>query len=68
MKELNNLFDDIGFQLNDESVKYRKLKICKYSFEISKVIILSLSTGLAFISIFAILNMILIPSIDSIKT
>ena len=67
MKELNKLFDDIEFQLNDESIKYRRLKICKYSFEISKVIILSLSTGLAFISIFAILSMILIPIIDSIK-
>ena len=67
MKELNKLFDDIEFQLNDDSFKYRRLKICKYSFEISKVIILSLSTGLAFISIFAILSMILIPIIDSIK-
>ena len=67
MKELNKLFEDIEFQLNDESKKYRRLKICKYSFEISKVVILSLSTGLAFISIFAILSMILIPIIDSIK-
>ena len=67
MKELNKLFEDIEFQLNDESTKYRRLKICKYSFEISKVIILSVSTGLAFISIFAILSMILIPIIDSIK-
>ena len=47
--------------------KNRRLKICKYSFEISKAVILSLSTGLAFISIFAILSMILIPIIDSIK-
>ena len=67
MKELNKLFDDIEFQLNDESMKYRRLKICKYSFEISKVVILSLATGLSFISIFAILSMILIPIIDSIK-
>ena len=67
MKELNKLFDDIEFQLNDESIKYKRLKICKYSFEISKVIILSLSTGLAFTSIFAILSMILIPIIDSIR-
>ena len=67
MKELNKLFDDIEFQLNDESMKFRRLKICKYSFEISKVIILSLSTVLAFISIFAILSMILVPIIDSIK-
>ena len=67
MKELNKLFLDIEFQYQDESMKYRRLKICKYSFEISKVVILSLSTGLAFISIFAILSMILIPIIDSIK-
>ena len=67
MKELNKLFSDIKFQYQDESMKYRRLKICKYSFEISKVVILSLSTGLAFISIFAILSMILIPIIDSIK-
>ena len=67
MKELNKLLDDIEFQYQDESKKYRKLKICKYSFEISKVIILPLSTGLAFISIFAILSMILIPIVDSIK-
>ena len=67
MKELNKLFDDIEFQLNDESTKYKRLKICIYSFEILNVIILSLSTGLAIISIFAILSMILIPIIDSIK-
>ena len=67
MKELNKLFSDIEFQCQDESMKYRRLKICRYSFEISKVVILSLSTGLAFISIFAILSMILIPIIDSIK-
>ena len=67
MKELNKLFEDIESQLNDETMKYRKLKICKYSFEISKVVILSLATGLSFISTFAILSMILIPIIDSIK-
>ena len=67
MKELNKLFDDIESQLNDESMKYRRLKICKYSFEVSKVIILSLSVGLSFISIFSILSVILIPIIDSIK-
>ena len=67
MKELNKLFSDIESQYQDESMKHKKLKICKYSFEISKVVILSLSTGLAFISIFAILSMILIPIIDSIK-
>ena len=67
MKELNELFSDIEFQYQDESNKHKRLKICKYSFEISKVVILSLSTGLAFISIFAILSMILIPIIDSVK-
>ena len=67
MKELNKLFSDIEFQYQDESNKHKKLKICKYSFEISKVVILSLSTGLAFISIFDILSMILIPIRDSIK-
>ena len=67
MKELNKLFSDIEFQYQDESNKHKKSKICDYSFEISKVVILSLSTGLTFISIFAILSMILIPIIDSIK-
>ena len=67
MKELNKLFDDIEIQYQDESVKYRTLKICKYLFEISKVCILSLSVGLGFISIFSILSIILIPIIDSIK-
>ena len=67
MKELNKLFSDIEFQYKEESMKYRRLKICKYSFEISKVVILSLSIGLAFINIFTILSMILVPIIDSIK-
>ena len=67
MKRLEKLFEDIQNQLNDEKIKHRRLKICKYSFEISKVCILSVSTGLSFISIFAILSMILIPIIDSIK-
>ena len=67
MKELDTLFSDIEFQYQDESIKYRRLKICKYSFEISKVVILSLSIGLAFINIFTILSMILVPIIDSIK-
>ena len=67
MKRLEKLFEDIQNQLNDEKIKHRKLKICKYSFEISKVAILSVATGLSFISIFAILSMILIPIIDSIK-
>ena len=67
MTELEKLFKDIKNQYNYEKIKHRKLKICKYSFEISKVCILSLATGLSFISIFAILSMILIPIIDSIK-
>ena len=67
MSELEKLFDDIQNQLDIEKLKHRRLKICKYSFEISKVAILSVATGLSFISIFAILSMILIPIIDSIK-
>ena len=67
MKELDDLFNDIKIQLNIEKTKYKKLKICKYSFEISKVAILSLATGLSFLNIFAILSIILIPVIDTIK-
>ena len=67
MKELDNLFNDIKVQLNIEKSKYKKLKICKYSFEISKVAILSSATGLSFINIFAILSIILIPVIDTSK-
>ena len=67
MTELEKLFKDIQIQLDIEKIKHKKLKICKYSFEISKVAILSVATGLSFISIFAILSMILIPIIDSIK-
>ena len=67
MKELDDLFNDIKVQLNIEKSKYNKLKIRKYSFEISKVAILSLATGLSFINIFAILSIILIPVIDTTK-
>ena len=67
MDKLDKLFDDIEFQLNDESMKYRRLKIYKYSFEISRDFILSLATGLSFLNIFAILSIILIPIIDSVK-
>ena len=67
MKELDDLFNDIKVQFNIEKSKYKKLKICKYSFEISKVGILSLATGLSFINIFAILSIILIPVIDTTK-
>ena len=54
-------------QLKEESKKYKRLKICKYSFEISKVCILSLAIGISFINIFAILSIILIPVIDTTK-
>ena len=67
MKELNKLFDDIEFQYQDESMKYRRLKICKYSFEVTRIIIISLTTGLSFLNIFIILSIILVPIIDSIK-
>ena len=63
MTELEKLFKDIQNQYNNEKIKYKRLKICKYSFEISKVCILSVATVLSFISIFAILSMILIPII-----
>ena len=46
MMHLEKLFNEILIQLKEESKKYKKLKICKYSFEISKVAILSLATGL----------------------
>ena len=67
MIRLEKLFEEILLQLKDESKKYKKLKICKYSFEISKVAILSLATGLSFLNIFAILSIILIPVIDTTK-
>ena len=67
MKELDDLFNDIKIQLNIEKSKYKKLKICKYSFEVSKVGVLSLATGLSFLNIFAILSMIFIPIIDTVK-
>ena len=53
--------------MKEEKIKYRRLKICKYSFEISKVLVLSLSTGLSFINVFAIISLIFIPIIDTIK-
>ena len=67
MIRLEKLFEEILLQLQSESKKYKRLKICKYSFEISKVCILSLATGLSFINIFAILSIILIPIIDTTK-
>ena len=67
MTDLEKLFNEILIQFKEESKKYKKLKICKYSFEISKVAILSIATGLSFINIFAILSIILIPVIDATK-
>ena len=67
MTHLEKLFNEILLQLEEESKKYKRLKICKYSFEISKVTILSLATGLSFINIFAILSIILIPIINTTK-
>ena len=67
MMHLEKLFNEILLQLKEESRKYKKIKICRYSFEISKVAILSLATGLSFINIFAILSMILISVIDTGK-
>ena len=67
MIRLEKLFNEISLQLKEESKKYKRLKICKYSFEISKVAMLSLATGLSFLNIFAILSIILIPVIDTTK-
>ena len=67
MKRLEKIFNEITIQLKEEKIKYRKLKICKYSLEISKIYILSLSTGLSFINIFAIISITFIPIIDTIK-
>ena len=67
MADLEKIFNEISLQLKKESKKYKRLRICKYSFEISKVAILSIATGLSFINIFAILSIILIPVIDTTK-
>ena len=67
MIRLEKLFNEILIQFKEESKKYKRLKICKYSFEISKVGILSIATGLSFINIFAIFSIILIPVIDTTK-
>ena len=67
MKRLEKIFNDINIQLKEENSKYRKLKICKYFFEITKIGVLSLSTGLSFINAFAIISLIFIPIIDTIK-
>ena len=67
MIRLEKLFEEILSQLQSESKKYKRLKICKYSFEISKVAILSIATGLSLLNIFAILSIILLPIIDTSK-
>ena len=67
MLRLDKLFNHIELQLKEETGKYKKLKICKYVFELSKVCVLSISVGLSFISIFAILSAVLIPIIDAAK-
>ena len=67
MTDLEKLSNEILLQLKDESRKYKRLKICKYSYEISKVALLSIATGFYFINIFAILSIILIPVIDTTK-
>ena len=53
--------------MKDEKLKYKKLKICKYSFEVSKICISSLSTGLSFINAFAIISLIFLSILDTIK-
>ena len=67
MLRLEKLFKHIETQLKEETDKYKKLKICKYIFELSKIGILSLSVGLSFISIFFILSAVFIPIIDGAK-
>ena len=67
MKRLEKIFNDINIQLKEGKSKYRKLKICKYSFEIGKICVLSLSRGLSFINAFVIISLIFIPIIDTIK-
>ena len=48
MHRLEKLFNEILVQLKEESKKYKGLKICKHSFEISKVCILSLASNTSF--------------------
>ena len=66
-EKIKKNFQNITIQLKDEKSKYIRLKICKYSFEISKICMLSLSTGLSFINTFVIISLIFIPVIDTIK-
>ena len=67
MLRLERLFKHIESQLKEETDIYKKLKICKYVFEMNKICMLSLSFGLSFILIFAILSAVLIPIIDGLK-
>ena len=67
MIRLEKLFTEIASQYKEECIKYKKLKVCKYSFEISKVAILSLATGLSFLNIFAIISVVFVPVIDTMK-
>ena len=67
MKPLETIFEDINIQLKEEKSKYKRLEICKYSLEIIRICILSLSTGLSFINAFAIISLIFIPIINTIK-
>ena len=45
---LEKLFKHIELQLQEETDKYKKLKICKYVFELSKIGILSLCSWIKF--------------------
>ena len=38
MKQLEKIFEDISIKLKEEKTKYKRFKICKYSFEISKYV------------------------------
>ena len=67
MLRLEKLFKHIESHLKEETDKYKKLKTCKYIFELSKIGILSLSVGLSFISIFAVLSAVFIQIIDGAK-
>ena len=52
MTNLEKLFNEILLQLKEESIKYKKLKICKYSFEISKVCYFIVSNRIYLLLIF----------------
>ena len=67
MLRLEKLFKHIESQLQEETNKYKKLKIYKCVFDLSKDGILSLSVGSSFIDTFFILSLVLIPIIDAGK-